>query len=104
MISATPPRAGAVRRTYRQHNKPSVMLTLLGEVRFKRMGHGDQSAESIFPLDGAVSLATDEYSHGLRERVAPEVAKRVFNGAVSSVEGTDCGKVPSARTRRLRWM
>jgi len=65
------------------------------------MGYGARGAESIFPLDGELNLPTDKYLHGLRQRVAQEVAKGSFDAAVLSVEQTTGGKVPKRQAEEI---
>jgi hypothetical protein len=43
-------------------------------------------------LDGEPNLPEDKYSHGLRRRVAEEVARILFDEAVVSVVKTTGGK------------
>jgi hypothetical protein len=46
------------------------------------------------PLDGELNLPKDSYSHGLRERLAVEVARGLFDEAVRAMETTTGGQVP----------
>jgi len=91
---------GVVRDQCRAHCERQLMR-LFGEVRLKRMGYRARGAESIFPLDAALSLPTDKYSDGLPQRVAEEVAKGSFDAAVASVEQTTGGKVPKRQAEEI---
>jgi hypothetical protein len=91
---------GVVRGQCRAHCERQLM-TLFGEVRLERMGYGARGAESIFPLDGELNLPADKYSHGLRKRVAQEVAKGSFDAAVASVEQATGGKVPKRQAEEI---
>jgi hypothetical protein len=50
--------------------------------------------ECVFPLDGDLNLPKDSGSHGLRERLAFEVARGSFDEAVLAIETTIGGKLP----------
>jgi hypothetical protein len=91
---------GVVRDQCRAHCERQLM-TLFGEVSVRRMGYGARGVESIFPLDRELNLPTDKYSHGLRQRVAQEVAKGSFDAAVASVEQTTGGKVPKRQAEEI---
>ena len=43
---------------------------------------------SLFPLDGEFNLPKDSYSHGLRERLASEVARDSFDEAMHRASGS----------------
>ena len=55
----------------------------------------------MFPFDAALNLPEDKYSHGLRKRVAEEVAKSSFDEAVGSVVRTSGGKVPKRQAEEI---
>ena len=50
-------------------------MTLFGEVEVVRMGYGGRSTPSLHPLDAALNLPPERYSHRVRQRVAAEAAK-----------------------------
>ena len=56
---------------------------------------------SLFPLDGELNLGPDKYSHGLKKRLAEEVAKGSFDEAVSSIEKASGGKVSKRQVEEL---
>jgi hypothetical protein len=60
---------GVVRSHVREGCRRRLM-TLFGEVEVRRCGYSAPEEESLFPLDGALNLPQDSYSHGLRERLA----------------------------------
>ena len=77
------------------------LMSVFGEVRVTRRGYGAPGQNSIFPLDAQLNLPADKYSHGLRQRVAHEVAKGSFDAAVESVQRSTGGKVPKRQAEVL---
>jgi len=91
---------GSLRTHWRQGCKRSLM-TLFGEVTVTRMKYSARGKESIFPLDAELNLPGDKYSHGLRKRVADEVARNSFDAAVACIERTTGGKVPKRQAEEV---
>jgi hypothetical protein len=77
------------------------LMSVFGEVQVRRRGYGAPGVSSVFPLDAELNLPADKYSHGLRQRVAQEVAKGSFDAAVESVERGTGGKVPKRQAETL---
>jgi hypothetical protein len=91
---------GVLRRHVREACQRGLM-TLFGEVTVRRLGYGARGEESVFPLDGELNLPRDSYSHGLRRRLAEEVARSSFDEAVLGLERTTGGKVPKRQAEAL---
>ena len=91
---------GVTRAQCRKHCERPLM-SLFGEVTVNRMRYAARGQNSIFPLDAALNLPRDKYSHGLRQRVAEEVAKNSFDEAVASVQRTTGGKVPKRQAEEI---
>ncbi|MFN2525012.1 MAG: ISKra4 family transposase [Actinomycetota bacterium] len=77
------------------------LMTIFGEVEVKRCGYSAPEEESLFPLDGVLNLPKDSYSHGLRERLALEVARGSFDQAVRAMETTTGGQVPKRQAEEM---
>ena len=75
--------------------------TIFGEVEVRRCGYSAPEEGSLFPLDGELNLPKDSYSHGLRERLAVEVARGSFDEAVRAIETTTGGQVPKRQAEEL---
>ncbi|MGH8569329.1 MAG: hypothetical protein ACREXU_15300 [Gammaproteobacteria bacterium] len=75
--------------------------TIFGEVEVRRCGYSAPEEGSLFPLDGELNLPKDSYSHGLRERLAFEVARGSFDEAVHAIETTTGGQVPKRQAEEL---
>jgi hypothetical protein len=50
---------------------------------------------------GELNLPKDSYSHGLRERLASEVARGSFDEGVRAIETTTGGKIPKRQAEEL---
>ena len=77
------------------------LMSVFGLVEVQRLGYGVRGGSSLFPLDGELNLPEDKYSHGLRRRVAEEVARNSFDEVVVSVVKTTGGKVPKRQAEGL---
>jgi len=77
------------------------LMSLFGVVEVRRLGYGARRERSLFPLDVELNLPPDKYSHGLRCRVAEEVAKNSFDESVASVVKSTGGKVPKRQAEEV---
>jgi hypothetical protein len=84
-----------------RHDKSRNPETIFGRVEFERWGYGIPGYSSLFPLDGELNLSPDQYSHGLRKRIAEEVSKSSFEEAVEAVDKTTGGHVPKRQAEEL---
>ena len=91
---------GAVRNHFRPDRGRSLE-TVFGTVRVTRMAYSQHGVQSINPLDQELNLPEDKYSHGLRKRLAEELAKNSFDDAVESIANTTGGKVPKRQAEQL---
>lgn len=71
------------------------------QVEVRRMGYSVRGKESLYPLDRALNLPPDKYSHGLRRRAMEEAIKSSFDQGVESIQATTGGKVPKSQLRDL---
>lgn len=90
-----------VLRTRSREGCERDLMSVFGEVRLRRRGYGAPGEGSVFPLDAELNLPADKYSHGLRQRLAQEVAKGSFDAAVESIERSTGGKVPKRQAELL---
>lgn len=93
--------ADGVLRMHCRKGCERALMTLFGEVTVRRMRYGAPGHVSVFALDAELNLPGDKYSHGLRKRVAEEVAKNSFDEAVASLERTTGGKVPKRQSEEI---
>ena len=76
-------------------------MTLFGEVTVRRLGYSGGRLASVFPLDAALNLPPNKYSHGVRRKVGLEVAKGSFDEAVRSLEEGTGAIVPKRQAEDL---
>jgi hypothetical protein len=67
----------------------------------ERLGYGKPGVTRLHPLDAELNLSPDLYSHGVRRRVAEEVAKTSFDEVVASLATTSGASVPKRQTEQL---
>jgi len=91
---------GVVRLRCRQGCERGLM-SVFGKVTVTRKGYKAPKVESVFPMDAELNLPQDLYSHGLRCRVAEEVAGHSFDEAVENIVKTTGGKVPKRQTEEV---
>jgi hypothetical protein len=77
------------------------LMSLFGQVTVRRKGYSLPGHRSRFPLNAALNLPADKYSHGIRRRVAEEVANTSFDQTVASIENTTGGKVPKRQAEGI---
>ena len=65
--------------------QPRTLATVFGPVAVRRLGYGAEGVGSLHPLDAALNLPPERYSHELRRQAAAEAAKGSFDEAVQSV-------------------
>ena len=87
--------------THCRQNCERGLTTIFGDVTVRRKGYRIAGVESLFPLDLDLNLAQDKYSHGLRRRVAEQVAGNSFDEAVANIEQATCGEVPKRQAEEL---
>ena len=78
--------ADALARTHRRYDCTRRLETRFGEVIVHRMGYSARGIESVFPLDGALNLPPDKYSHGLRKALAEAVIQGSFEDALGHLD------------------
>lgn len=89
-----------VRRTHRDQSTRGLE-SVFGEVTVSRLGYRMPGVKSLFPLDAALNLPPERYSHGVQRRVAEEVAKTSYNEAVADISATTGASVPKRQAEQL---
>jgi len=92
--------ADGVLRTHRRLGSRRLM-SVFGEVNITRMRYGGRGRTSLVPLDAELNLPVEVYSHGVRKRVAQEVAKNSYDETVDSVSKTTGASVPKRQVEEL---
>jgi hypothetical protein len=89
-----------VRRTPRRlHSR--ALESLFGTVQVERLGYGAPGQKSLHPLDAALNLPEERYSHALRKKVAVEVARSSFEEVVEAIVEHTGARVPKRQAEEL---
>jgi hypothetical protein len=75
--------------------------TPVGEVEVKRLLYQAPGVSGIAPLDAALGLPDEKYTHELRRVVAEESAKSSFDEVVELIEKRTGGSVPKRQVEEL---
>ena len=92
--------ADAVIRTHRRERE-RPLLTLLGKVTVARTGYGARGSESLHPLDAQLNLPEERYSHGIRKRLAEEVARGAYDEAIAALARHSGVIVPKRQAEQM---
>ncbi|MHC5932241.1 MAG: ISKra4 family transposase, partial [Nostoc sp.] len=89
----------------RSHKKrlSRKLTTIFGTVIANRIGYGGRKINSLIPLDAELNLPVEQYSHGLRQRVAVEVARSGFRETVAIIEKTTAAKIGKRQAEELAY-
>jgi hypothetical protein len=84
--------ADGVKRPHRRNRCQRQLATVFGEVVVSRLGYSSKEAgiSALYPGDGQLNLGPDQYSDGLRQRVATTAASVSF-GETSQIVGATTG-------------
>lgn len=93
--------ADGIMRTHRRSSCSRKLMTLFGEVTLHRLGYSARHHSSVYPMDEALNLPQDKYSHGLREAVMYEASQHSFDVSVSNIDRTTGGHIGKRQIERL---
>ena len=88
----------------RTHQRPETerrLMTIFGPVEVERVQYGGRGINSLHPMDAELNLPAESYSHGVRRRVADEVARGSFDNAVATMASTTGAPVPKRQVEEL---
>ena len=77
------------------------LTSLFGDVTVTRKGYSQRHQSSRFPLDADLNLPDDQYSDGIRSRMAKEAIRGSFDNAIASIQETTGGHVPKRQSLNL---
>lgn len=92
--------ANGVARTHKRDTQRSLE-TVFGRVHQARISYGARGHDSLQPLDAALNLPAEMYSHGLRRRVAREVVRGSFDDAVQALGHTTGAQIAKRQVEQL---
>ena len=90
---------GQERRHGRERSR--TLATVFGDVQVWRLGYSGAGLGSVFPLDAALNLPLEKYSHGLRRKIGLEVAQGSFDEAVKAIEEGTGAEVPKRQAEQV---
>ena len=90
---------GVARSQARLHGRG--LETVFGAVQVERLGYGADGVASLHPLDAALNLPPERYSHEVRRRVADEAAKSSFDEVVQVLAATTGAQVGKRQAEDL---
>lgn len=91
--------AGVTQSRAQLHDRQ--LETIFGTVTVSRTGYGAEGKLSLHPLDGALNLPVEKYSHEVRRRVAMEAAKNAFDEGVKTLETYTGAHIPKRQFEEL---
>ena len=82
-------------RPHRRLKSERRLTTIFGDVTVTRIGYSTKQLNvgALYPADGQLNLAPDQYSDGLRQRIAQEASKVSFAETSQSIRTTTGVKV-----------
>lgn len=92
--------ADGVSRTHHRQSRRGLM-TIFGPVQVPRIAYGARHAPSLHPLDAALNLPPELFSHGVGRRVAEEAAKTSFDETLASVQATTGAEIAKRQVEQL---
>jgi hypothetical protein len=98
----TGPVVGAddVQRTH-QRSTERQLMSVFGPVRVPRLAYSGRGTTSLHPLDAALNLPSELYSHGVRKLVAQEAAKVSFDETVTAIHAHSGAEVAKRQVEQL---
>lgn len=92
--------ADGIART-KAREKERTLETVFGEVTVNRQMYQAQGAEGLAPMDAALNLPEEHYSHGLRRLVAEESPLGSFDEVVERISRHTGAHVPKRQVEEL---
>jgi hypothetical protein len=89
-------------RTHKRKQERKL-TTIFGTVIVCRIGYGQRKIVSLNPLDAELNLPVEQYSYGVRERVASSVAINGYNQTVETIKKTTAAQVPKRQVEQLAY-
>ncbi|MGB5444437.1 MAG: ISKra4 family transposase, partial [Psychromonas sp.] len=93
--------AEGIHLSHTKHATTRKLTTLFGDVIVKRKSYSQRSQKSVFPLDTQLNLPSDQYSDGIRHRVAIEARKSSYDETVESINQTTGGYIQKRQSLQL---
>lgn len=91
---------GRVRR-FERRGMTRALTTVFGTVAVERVGYRGREAGALVPLDAALNLPSDRYSHGVQARVARLVAKTSLEDTAATLSHDTGAPVPKRQVKEM---
>lgn len=88
-------------RTHRRKDCARELERRFGTVEVKRIGYSARGLDSVFPLEAALNLPADRYSHGLRKTLVAEAIHRSFDSSLEQMRRELGGHLPKRQAEEL---
>jgi hypothetical protein len=92
--------ADGVPRTKRRL-RARALMTVVGEVEVPRLAYQAPGIDALHPMDAALNLPDELYSHSVRRRVAEQATARSFDEVVEEIRQTTGADVPKRQAEEL---
>ncbi len=89
-----------INRTHKNMGTRQIK-SIFGVIELERMGYGNRCTTSLFPKDKDLNTPETSHSHELQRRVALEVIKGSFEGAVEAIQETTGQSIPKQQVERI---
>lgn len=89
------------KRTHLRQACERKLESLFGKVTLRRIGYEGPGLNRLYPLDGALNLPEDCYTHGLRTEVAELVIGGSFESGVNWLRRRNGGRVAKRQMQEL---
>ncbi len=88
-------------RTHRRPGEGRRLVSLFGAVRATGISYEARGVGALRPLDAALNLPEELYSHGVARRLVDDAIKMSFDAAVDDLERTAGVRVPKRQAEEL---
>lgn len=88
-------------RLHSRSNCHRGLTTLFGDVVVHRRGYIGKGLSHVFPLDAELNLPPDQYSHGLRQKIAEAIGKESFGEACLTIKENTGGHIPKRQAEEI---
>jgi hypothetical protein len=88
-------------RRHRRKGCQRKLESVFGEVTVTRLGYEGPKLNRVYPLDAALNLPPDHYSHGLQAMAAARVISGSFDDAVEELKKEGGGEIPKRQMQEI---
>ncbi len=90
-----------VSRTHRRPGEGRRLVSLFGDVRATGISYEARGVGALRPLDAALNLPAEVYSHGVARRLVDDAIKMSFDAAADDLARTSGARVPKRQAEEL---